>query len=126
GNQGPSGSNPTMLSFRIWIDWNNDGDFKNTDELVHTTSISGASPSFFNDIPIAVPANQPPGIVRMRIRIKYGASFVESDGACTKSNSSGWVDENGVNHGNYDFTSEVEDYAVEIIGSTGGNPGSDE
>lgn len=123
GHHGATGSNPPTYSFRIWIDWNNDGTFDNVvgSELVHTTPVSGTNPFNFNNIPINVPANAQVGTVRMRVRVKYGAPFVASDEACTKSNPNGWEGQ-----GNYDHTSEVEDYAVKILASnsTGGSTGN--
>ncbi|MBS1645750.1 MAG: gliding motility-associated C-terminal domain-containing protein [Bacteroidetes bacterium] len=121
GNKGATGSAPPTFSFRIWIDWNNNGVFDNVpgSELVYTTATSGSNPFNFNNIPITVPATAANAIVRMRIRVKYGAPWVPSDAACTQSNPVGWPGQ-----GNYDHTSEIEDYGVKISPSSGGGSGT--
>lgn len=121
GNKGATGSNPPTFSFRVWIDWNNDGNFDNIpgSELVHTTATTASNPFNFNNITINVPSNAAIATVRMRIRVKYGAEFVASDASCTKSNPNGWPGQ-----GNYDHTSEVEDYSVQIYPAGGGGGNS--
>src|SRR5690606_31112313 len=98
------------------------GIFDNTpgSELVYTTTPTLATNPFTdNNIVINIPANASIATVRMRIRVKYGAPFVASDDACTKSNPQGWP---GV--GNYDHVSEVEDYGVKIGPTSGTGSGS--
>lgn len=117
-------------SFRIWIDWNNDGTFDNTPggELVHTTALTTSNPLVFNSILINVPAGQQPGIFRMRIRAKDNAPFVSSDNACTYNNSQGitapYAGYTGNQTGAYWFSSEIEDYGVKISGTSSGAGGN--
>ena len=120
-------SNPPY-SFRIWIDWNNDGVFDNTPggELVHTTALTTINPVAFNNIPVNVPPGQQPGVFRMRIRAKDNSPFVPSDNACTYNNAQGIIAPHagytGNQTGTYWFSSEVEDYSVKISGpNTGGS-----
>lgn len=126
---GPSLYNNDPYSFRIWIDWNNDGTFDNIpgSELVHTTAMTNSNPVSFNAIPITVPAGQQPGIFRMRIRAKDNAPFVASDDACTYDNPQGivapYAGYTGNQTGMYWFSSEIEDYGVKISGAGGSGGG---
>ncbi|WP_300666937.1 gliding motility-associated C-terminal domain-containing protein [Fluviicola sp.] len=127
---GPSLYNNAPYSFRIWIDWNNDGTFDNVpgSELVHTTSMTNSNPVSFSTIPITVPAGQQTGIFRMRIRAKDNAPFVPSDNACTYGNPQGiiapYAGYTGTQTGMYWFASEIEDYGVKISGSGSGSGGN--
>lgn len=120
--------NNPPYSYRIWIDWNNDGTFDNTPggELVYTTALTNVNPMSFNNISIAVPAGQQPGVFRMRIRAKDNSPFVASDNACTYNNAHGtiapYAGYTGNQTGAYWFSSEIEDYGVKISGS-GAAPG---
>ncbi|WP_045113256.1 GEVED domain-containing protein [Microscilla marina] len=52
---------------RVWIDWNQDGDFNDANERVLDVSGTGAP---YNTL-VAVPANAKEGGTRMRVRIAY-------------------------------------------------------
>jgi|GEM_PF-3608572 len=84
--------NSNTRGFRIWVDWNNDGDFEDAGELMWT-SPSGISHS---NIIITIPNNQPIGACRMRIRSLDNYAF-STENSCTK------------------IWGETEDYAVKII-----------
>ncbi len=127
---GPSLYNNTPYSFRIWIDWNNDGTFDNIpgSELVHTTALTNSNPVSFSTIAIIVPAGQQAGIFRMRIRAKDNAPFVPSDDACTYDNPQGiiapYAGYTGSQTGMYWFSSEIEDYGVKVSGPGSGSGGN--
>lgn len=127
---GPSLYNNAPYSFRIWIDWNNDGTFDNVpgSELVHTTAMTNSNPVSFSAIPITVPAGQQNGIFRMRIRAKDNTPFVASDNACTYDNPQGiiapYAGYTGNQTGMYWFSSEIEDYGVKVSGSGSGAGGN--
>lgn len=91
GNRGATGSNPPLGQFRIWIDWGNNGSFNNTNERVYTSATLSSNPFNDNNILINIPPDAAIGVLRMRIRVKYGAPFVDSDASCTKSNPQGWA-----------------------------------
>ena len=82
---------------KVWIDWNQDGDLLDSDEMVFESEI-GDGP-FTGDV--FVPATSVPGNTRMRIRIWDTSSPEANDTPCGDSD---W--------------GEVEDYTV-IIDSTG-------
>jgi PKD repeat protein len=77
----------------IWIDWNQDGDFDDTDENVVCSVDNGADGTYT----FSVPTNVLPGSTRMRIRIKYSISDCGSPCGTTS-----W--------------GEVEDYSVFVTG----------
>ncbi|MEM9819885.1 MAG: GEVED domain-containing protein, partial [Bacteroidota bacterium] len=61
--------------FRVWIDWNQDGDFTDTDEQVFSgVSVSGTPPSMVAPVSgtISVPTNALTGNTRMRVAMKRG------------------------------------------------------
>ena len=79
---------------KIWIDWNEDGDFEDTDEAVFaTTSTISATSSFVGSF--TVPAAATAGSKRMRVKV------VESTTTFTPCTTSGW--------------GETEDYTFEVI-----------
>jgi len=85
-----NGSNDATLDIAIWIDWNRDGDFEDTDEeIVYTDNNSGQG-----TFTIDVPSDAELGFTRMRIRTKYYDDFAYSCGST-------WY-------------GEVEDYTIEI------------
>ena len=58
------------LYTRVWIDWNQDGDFNDPGELVFAPSGSSFFPRFGT---INVPASALNGTTRMRVAMRYGA-----------------------------------------------------
>ncbi len=65
---------------RIWIDWNNDGDYADPGEDCYNTGSAGFQ--VFNGN-ITVPANTACGMKRMRVRSTY-AGIPASNGYCTQ------------------------------------------
>ncbi|MCB9065695.1 MAG: T9SS type A sorting domain-containing protein [Chitinophagales bacterium] len=66
--------------FSIWVDWNQDGDFSDAGEAVHSSSSvinynSSRSGSF------TIPANATPGTTRMRCRTSYNDPAVAACGS---------------------------------------------
>lgn len=93
---------------RTWVDWNNDGDFDDTGELVYTTGTTATGTTSYGFL---VPAAQALGNYRMRIKTRN-----ISDGSTYNSCSS-------YNRG------ETEDYTIRVIADcpakiTGITPGS--
>jgi len=91
---------PFSETWRVWIDWNQDGDFADANEFV----VSLASSNSLNvNSTFTVPAGILTGITRMRVSMKYqgGAGFCD-DGAG-----------DGFEFG------EVEDYCVNVMDSSG-------
>lgn len=86
----PSGAYDEYV--RIWVDLNRDGDFGDSGELLYT---SGAIQSTLNGS-ISIPSTAATGITKMRVSMKW-------DGTATSCESFGY--------------GEVEDYAVELVGS---------
>ncbi len=82
------------LDLAIWVDWNHDGDFDDTDEEVLCGTNNGGEGTFT----INVPATALLGSTRMRIRTKFYGTTCSSCG--TTSNG------------------EVEDYSVNITASS--------
>ncbi|MCP4054295.1 MAG: T9SS type A sorting domain-containing protein [Mesoflavibacter sp.] len=81
----------------VWIDWNSDGDFEDTDETITTVDLNFSSANITESITINVPATQPIGNYRMRI--------VQEE-----SGSAGAISPCGT------FTyGSTEDYTIEII-----------
>ncbi|MFD2543088.1 GEVED domain-containing protein [Lacinutrix gracilariae] len=57
----------------VWIDWNQDGDFEDTDEQIGTYDIQGGGANEFHAFTINVPSGQTIGNYRMRIvQDEYG------------------------------------------------------
>lgn len=83
--------NPSREAIRVWIDWNQDGDFSDADELAWQSPSSTVSP--VNGI-IVVPNSAKDGITRMRVALK---SFSYASSPC----------------GSY-TNGEVEDYSVVV------------
>ena len=62
-------SSPTYgQGFRIWVDWNNDGDFTDPGEDVWNSGSAATTPFSGN---ITAPAGATPGTLRMRVRCDY-------------------------------------------------------
>ncbi|NOX85631.1 MAG: S8 family serine peptidase, partial [Chlorobi bacterium] len=85
-----NGTTDAGLDVAVWIDWNRDGDFYDTDENI-VCEIDGYGAGSFA---FTVPAAAKPGNTRMRIRTKY------YDGYCYPCGST--------------LNGEVEDYTVNI------------
>jgi trimeric autotransporter adhesin len=82
---------PRNVAYRVWIDWNGDGDFDDAGELVYNrnkTNASQVSGSF------TVPLGALTGTTRMRVAAKFNAN----PGPCEVFNSG-----------------EVEDYTIAVI-----------
>jgi len=100
------------LNYRIWIDWNQDGDFEDNDEEVMTVDYK-----YYTDTQSAtfeVPADAVPGPTRMRVYEDMPVS--EGHDAPTPCGYMGSTNPLG-QHG------EVEDYDIEVLAgedTTGG------
>ena len=81
----------------VWIDWNGDGDFDDTDETITTVDLNFSSANITESITINVPVTQPIGNYRMRI--------VQEEGGTTATISP---------CGTFTYGS-TEDYTIEII-----------
>ncbi len=92
---GPSWSQ----GFRIWVDWNQDGDFADVGEDVWNSGTSGTG--VFTGT-INVPMTATPGTTRMRVRCQYSGVPVDP---C-----------NSITYG------EAEDYDFQVIASTPCSP----
>jgi len=97
-NAYPSGS---MCYARIWVDWNQDGDFEDAGETVFDVTTGGGALTFTGTI--TVPMDADTGTTRMRVRTDWysttGSGFPLPD-PCEES---GW--------------GEAEDYGFKVIAS---------
>jgi len=57
----------TYIDLSVWIDWNRDGDFEDTDETILCVNDNGGEGTFL----VNVPMHADSGYTRMRIRSKY-------------------------------------------------------
>lgn len=80
--------------FRIWVDWNQDGDFVDPGEAVYASPTFATTP--FTGT-ITVPMNSTPGVTRMRVMSRFFQ--VPPNTPCDVSNIAG----------------EVEDYNFDIV-----------
>lgn len=84
--------------FKVWIDYNQNGDFEEPDEIVF-------EPGFETDMPVSgeitIPNDAPAGFTRMRVSMKYLGGFDPAPLPCEEEFTFG----------------EVEDYCVTIIDS---------
>ncbi len=63
-------------TWKAWVDWNDDGDFNDSGELVYNIQgFAGSSVTFG----FVIPASQTPGNYRMRIRVNNGSSWLGSE-----------------------------------------------
>ncbi|MEH1006382.1 GEVED domain-containing protein [Winogradskyella sp. ECml5-4] len=85
----------------VWIDWNNDGDFDDTDEEITTLDVAVSGGNVTENITINVPAAQAIGDYRMRI--------VQDEGGTASTISP---------CGTFNWGS-VEDYTITVIAATG-------
>ncbi|MFK7809472.1 MAG: GEVED domain-containing protein, partial [Saprospiraceae bacterium] len=83
--------------FKIWIDYNQDGDFEEENELAFDP-LNPVSETISGEI--VIPAEALPGLTRMRVTMKYiGAGDMDAPEACTVDFGFG----------------EVEDYCIRIV-----------
>jgi serine protease len=87
--------NTTKEYFRIYVDFNQDGDFEDDDELAFDPgfALEGAAEGF-----LQVPEFAAPGITRLRVMMKYTSTNGNPPTPCT----------------NFEF-GQVEDYCVELL-----------
>ncbi len=90
-----NGTTDTDIDLGVWIDWNQDGDFNDTDEKV-VCDIDGGGAGTFS---LSVPSSAELGSTRMRLRTKYWGA--DCDTSCGSTS-------NG----------EVEDYTVVVVAGT--------
>lgn len=107
-NATATGTNLARGAWKAWVDWNGDGDFTDTGELVYS-NYGFVSPN--TSFGFVIPAGQISGNYRVRIRINdylyRGTEFLGSDyGSCDNFNST--------NNNNGDF-GETEDYVIKVI-----------
>ncbi|AWM14260.1 hypothetical protein DI487_10610 [Flavobacterium sediminis] len=71
-----TGNDHLRGTWKAWVDWNNDGDFSDSGELVYDIQgFAGSSVTFG----FVIPASQTPGDYRMRIRVNNGSSWLGSE-----------------------------------------------
>ncbi|REE17036.1 lamin tail-like protein [Winogradskyella pacifica] len=85
----------------VWIDWNNDGDFDDTDEEITTLNVAVSGGNITENITINVPAAQALGDYRMRIVQDEGGTA----GTISPCGTFSW--------------GSVEDYTVTVVAATG-------
>ncbi|MCF8457939.1 MAG: DUF11 domain-containing protein [Bacteroidales bacterium] len=85
---------------RVWIDWNQDGDFLDADEQYSLGSATNTTsgPTSASPYSVTVPAGATLGSTRMRVSAKYNAYSTSCETG---------------------FDGEVEDYTINVIGSAG-------
>lgn len=68
------GGSYTVHGF-VWIDWNDDGDFDDTDEEIDMGSVTGVSDGHLSNSPytLTVPSGATGTNVRMRVSVKYAS-----------------------------------------------------
>lgn len=102
------------LNYRVWIDWNQDGDFEDTDEEV--LKVDGHYYDSPAEVTFTVPDDAVEGVTRMRVYedmlVNEGHDYPVPCGYLSSTNPIG-------HHG------ESEDYDIEILGSGGGGGGDD-
>lgn len=111
--------------FAVFIDWNQDGDFDETNEKYFTTpetfinvlgsNGSSASPATGT---IAVPADAKPGLTRMRVK----SAFYSATGPNTEPNLSNFANACVTTGSTY---GQAEDYTVNVTASTAGTSNVD-
>ena len=95
---GYSGNN-FLEFFRAWIDWNQDGDFDDANELVlNPTSAQNTEATE----EILIPTNSISGTTRMRVMMRWAGGGMSEQPPCSE-----------LDHG------EFEDYCINIVGGTG-------
>ncbi|KQS94246.1 GEVED domain-containing protein [Chryseobacterium sp. Leaf394] len=74
-------SSPTSEVVSIWIDFNDNGVFDASEKLL--TDLPMAQSPAFATANIAIPANAPPGVHRMRVRLIYSTTNVDACASAT-------------------------------------------
>lgn len=69
-----TGNNFSRGTWKAWVDWNGDGNFNDTDELVYNLEDYVSATANFG---FEIPATQTPGNYRVRIRINDGSSAID-------------------------------------------------
>jgi len=85
----------------IWIDFNNDGVFNETDEFVYHTELEDGNFVHIEEGQFNIPNNVPLGVHRMRVRCAYDFNEFEGNQACASIGSG-----------------ETHDYIISIIEPT--------
>ena len=88
-------SSPNFMQIRAWIDFNEDGQFSNTEEIANSNG--GGLGSGTRVFDFAMPSDLDPGNYRMRVRLVYGSGAPTFDACSTEGDG------------------EAEDYTVEAI-----------
>jgi surface protein len=83
-----------LVGYKIWVDWNRDGDFRDAGELAFSRNLTDKGNV---QGPVVIPATASLGLTRMRVQAKYGQVPFGSCEAFSRG--------------------EVEDYAVNISNS---------
>src|SRR5699024_61079 len=84
---------PSSESFRVWIDYNNNGYFEDDEEIAYVQGMDGSGTS---EVEFTVPEQVEPGNYRLRVRLVYGSSAdIDPCGSATYG--------------------ETEDYMVEVL-----------
>lgn len=75
------------FGFRIWVDWNDDGQFNNTNELLYSSGayVTGATSSF------TIPTATALGNYRLRIRANYYNSTPDACGQITSGETEDYI-----------------------------------
>ncbi|MGJ8590925.1 MAG: GEVED domain-containing protein [Aquaticitalea sp.] len=93
---------PNIAMIRAWVDWNNDGTFNTTGaEAVYT---SGNVAAYSTTFGFVIPANQTPGLYRIRLR-------TNSSGGSSSIDPCGNINNGG----------ETEDYLFQVVASCSAN-----
>ena len=83
----------------VWIDWNSDGDFDDTDEVIGTVLVAVSGGNVIENFTINVPVGQPLGNYRMRIVQEEGGTA----GTVAPCGTFSW--------------GSTEDYTVQVVNS---------
>lgn len=98
--------------WKVWVDWNKDGDFNDSGEEVYNPAGWMFITTTFGFV---VPSNTAPGNYRMRIRVQNtyrNSNGAETSVAFTSCNSFDPITISGINHRTY---GEAEDYLFTVI-----------
>src|SRR5690625_4025100 len=87
-------SSPTFEDVRVWIDYNNNGNFEDSEEIANTNG-NGLPSNGTGEFDFTVLETAEPGNYRMRVRLVYSSSNIDPCDSATYG--------------------ETEDYTVEVI-----------